>query len=243
LRVGDLLAPLHPHRTGNAREPSASPDGFALARRLVRRVYLEMRGSRQQLTAQHVADVIRLAAKSQSGSRIELPGLSVERVFNRIVFWPAATVPRGETRNEKPASGSPFEYEFSLPRIAKATRVVVPEIRRRFDLKVVDWPSAWRETMKGTTQGAGALDFERLRWPLVLRNWRPGDSYRPHRRGSVRKLKRLLLEGRVPVRERAGWPVLTSAGALVWASGCPVAHEFAPRPETRVGLVIAEEAF
>jgi tRNA(Ile)-lysidine synthetase-like protein len=90
--------------------------------------------------------------------------------------------------------------------------------------------------------GVGTLDFDRLHRPLIFRNWRPGDSYRPYHRRSVRKLKRMLLERRIPARDRASWPVLTSAGMPVWALGCPVADEFAPRSETRVGVVILEEA-
>jgi tRNA(Ile)-lysidine synthase len=86
------------------------------------------------------------------------------------------------------------------------------------------------------------LDADRLRSPLILRNWRPGDSYRPRGRQRVRKLKRLLLESRVAARERKVWPVLTSAGALAWARGLPVAEEFAARAETKAGVVIAEEA-
>jgi len=108
------------------------------------------------------------------------------------------------------------------------------KFNRRFTLKVVDWPSGPREE---TTTGWDALDFDRLRWPLVLRNWRPGDSYRPHRRRRVRKLKRMLLESRVPRCDRTSWPVLTSAGALVWALGCPVADEFAVGSGTRAGVV------
>ena len=117
--------------------------------------------------------------------------------------------------------------------------IVVPEIRRRFTLKLIDWPPASRETIVSR----GALDFDRLRWPMILRNWRPGDSYRPQGRKRIRKLKRIFLEARVPRSTRASWPVLTSAGQLVWASGYPVADEFAPRPGTRTGLLIAEEEF
>jgi len=51
----------------------------------------------------------------------------------------------------------------------------------------------------------------------------------------------MFLESRVPQDARGTWPVLTSAGKLVWASGYPVAEEFAPCPETRTGLLIAEE--
>ena len=86
-----------------------------------------------------------------------------------------------------------------------------------------------------------AVDRDLLQPPVVLRNWRPGDAYRPRGRHQVRKLKRLFLERRIAVRRRSHWPVLTSAGRLVWASGFPVAAEFAAGGTTRAGLVIAEE--
>ena len=115
---------------------------------------------------------------------------------------------------------------------------VVPEIQRRINLKVVDWPQVSRET----TLGEAALDFDRVRWPLVVRNWRPGDAYRPYRRRQVRKLKQMFLELRIPARDRNFRPVLTSGGTLIWASGCPVADEVAPRAGTRAAVLIAEEA-
>jgi hypothetical protein len=49
------------------------------------------------------------------------------------------------------------------------------------------------------------------------------------------------LESRVPVRDRVGWPVLTSAGAIVWARGFPVAAEFAAAAGTEVGVLVEEE--
>lgn len=85
------------------------------------------------------------------------------------------------------------------------------------------------------------LDRERLRTPLVLRSWRPGDRLRPSGHQSAHKLKRLLNEKHISRWEREGWPVLTSGEALVWARGFPVAAEFAADERTRSGVVIAEE--
>ena len=242
-RIADLLSPL-PLLAAGCRD--AGPSGgspvlpvLALTRRLVRRIFLELSGSRQQLTARHVEDVLRLATKSQSGSRIELPGVLVERQFDRLIFLPASPGPRAEKIDGEHMPLPQFEYTIAHPGSSKSARIVIPEIRRRFTLKVIDWPSGSSETIIGQN----TLDFDRLRWPLILRNWRPGDSYRPHRHRRVRKLKRMLLESRVPRCDRTGWPVLTSAGALVWALGCPVADEFAPCSGTRAGVVIAEEEF
>jgi hypothetical protein len=50
-----------------------------------------------------------------------------------------------------------------------------------------------------------------------------------------------LRAGRIRVRDRAGWPVLTSAGSLAWSRGFPVAAEFAPREVTLAGVLITEE--
>jgi tRNA(Ile)-lysidine synthetase-like protein len=119
----------------------------------------------------------------------------------------------------------------------ESSSIVVTEIHRRFNLKMVDWPPPRRDTVVSS----GALDPDRVQWPMVLRNWRPGDSYRPGGSRRVRKLKRLLLESRVPRSVRGRWPVLTSEGKVIWASGYPVAEELAPNQETRTGLIIGEE--
>jgi len=236
--IENLLSPmplLEEQRPGT--QLSAVP-AVALSKRLVRRIYSELRGSRKGLTSRHVEDVLHLAKKTQSGARVEVPGIQVERVFDRLVFSLELPESRGEKTRGKISSSSNFEYPIAAPAGSKLAYVVVPEIRRRINLKVVDWPQVSRET----TSGEAALDFDRVRWPLVVRNWRPGDAYRPYRRRQVRKLKQMFLELRIPARDRAFRPVLTSGGTLIWASGCPVADEVAPRAGTRAAVIIAEEA-
>jgi hypothetical protein len=57
----------------------------------------------------------------------------------------------------------------------------------------------------------------------------------------MRKLKRMLQEHGIPLRERGGWPVLTSGGKVAWAVSLPAAQEFAAGANTRRGLQIVEE--
>ncbi len=239
LKIGDLLSPLPGLTRADAGRAQGLPPSstMALTRRLVRRIVAELQGSRSNLTARHVQDVLDLAEKSQSGARIELPGIVVRHVFDRLEFSAARDSAAAKSGAENGHEDREFEYAIAPPGPSHMSCIVVAEIRRRFDLKVIDWPTGSGETI----QHRGALDFERLRWPLTLRSWRPGDSYRPRGHRRARKLKRLFLESRVPRDARAAWPVLTSAGQLVWASGYPVAEEFAPHPGTRMGLLIAEE--
>lgn len=243
VRIADLFSPLPllaargDAADRNVQAPPASE--VALSRRLVRRIYAELRGSRQQLTARHVQDVLDLAAKSASGARIELPGICVRKNFDRLIFSAASLALETEKDSENIHHSPVIEYAISLAGPSEQSCIVVPEIRRRFKLKMIDWPPVWGETMNAR----GTLDLDKLRWPMILRNWRPGDSYRPCGRKRPRKLKRMFLEARVPRSARASWPVLTCDGQLVWAAGYPVAEEFAPRPGTQTGLLIAEEEF
>jgi tRNA(Ile)-lysidine synthase len=235
IRVGDLLSPLHVDQ--NVASTRGRPPLEALSKRLVRRIVAEIRGGPVQLAAQHVEQVIHLATECVSGSRVQLPGgIVVEKALDRLVFSLSAHSLElsGGHKTDSPAKTYEYSVELGGPQPAA---VSVPEIGRRFRLKVIDWPP----DRSDTRSLAEALDWDLLRSPLVLRNWRPGDSYRPCGRRQAHKLKRLLLASRVPAPERAGWPVLTSAGSLVWARGLPVADDFAARPGTTTGLVVAEE--
>jgi len=102
---------------------------------------------------------------------------------------------------------------------------------------LIDWPIAERDTKRDTE----ALDADLLRGPLILRNWRQGDAYRPRGRRQEKKLKDMFLAGRVRSRDRACWPVLESGGRVVWARGMPPAGDFCAREGTRTGVVIEED--
>ncbi len=239
--IRDLLVPL-PWLAGTDGRANHPPEmaqlpTLALTRRLVRRIHAGLVGSRQPLTARHVAAVLSMALNSESGSRTELPGVTVRKVFGRLEF--SKVYSQKESDAGTVFGARPSQFEYFIPRLEALdpASIVVTEIQRRFELKKIDWHGDAGET----NLYRGALDFDLLRWPLVLRNWRPGDSYRPLGRRGARKLKRLFLESRVPRDARAGWPVLLSAGKLAWVSGYPAAEEFAARPATRMGLLIAEE--
>jgi tRNA(Ile)-lysidine synthase len=236
VRISALLAPLD--ISAFARDGESTALG-ALTERLVRRIYRELRGHRAGLDSKHVAQVVRLASASSSGRRAELPGgILVERNFDELVFSHASADSRPRVRRETEFAQNAYLYEVSLPAHGSAT-VSVPELNRRFCLKVIDWSVSQRDTKRDRT----ALDAQLLRSPLILRNWRPGDAYRPLGRRQSKKLKELFLAGRVPRRDRAGWPVLESGGRVAWARGLPPSHEFCARNGTHAAVVIEEEQF
>jgi tRNA(Ile)-lysidine synthase len=247
IALADLLAPLPSIFANAAHEPIAKGPSLALTRRIIMRLLEEAAGERVRFTSRHVESVTKLAAEGASNQRVHLPqGLQVIREFDRLCFLRASAAAQGDPhgRTERSSGGTTdiiagaYEYDIKLPAAAGVGgQVWVCETQTWFRLKLIDAPRMESETSR---QG-GTLDAELLRTPLILRNWRPGDAYRPSGRRGVRKLKEMFLRARVPARDRLRWPVLTSAGRVAWVQGMPPAAEFAAREKTRKYLVIDAE--
>src|SRR6202142_2937511 len=228
--IEQLLAPLP--QLSHTREASV-----ALSRRMILALLRQAAGGESEFDAAHVQQVLHLASKSQSGRRIELPhGVQVVREFDRLQFISrdaAATSARG--RSTQPGA-RPYEYVVALPNDGAAA-IEVPELRARFYLKAIDWPSAARDTKQETD----ALDADRLTPPLVLRNWRPGDACHLPGKRRAQKLKEIFAEGRISLGDRKNWPVLTSTGRIVWMRGWPPATDFSARADSRRGIIVRLE--
>lgn len=230
IRAADLLRPL-PGTPFNA-EVAATPLREAVSAWMVRCLVRQVKSGHGELAATHVEAVLELACQGQSGSLLSLPGnVVVHKERDELVFQAS---PSAETTV---ADSRAREYEYNIDLARGSQDVRVPELGCAFRLRVIDWPTQRGETNKGES----VLDRDRLRSPLVLRNWRPGDRLRPLGHRSAHKLKRLLNEKHISRWERDGWPVLTSGGVLAWARGFPAAAEFAADERTRAGILIAEE--
>ena len=231
IAVTDLLAP-HPMLARNADAERA------LSRRMVQALFGLIAGDRSGSHFRHVEDVLHLATDSQSGRRVELPrGVDVRRNFDNLEFVARLAAPDAATTSNLGEEQRNL-YEYGVALTAEALPSIdVPELGLRFCLKAIDGPLASSDT---SCQN-GALDADRLMPPLVLRNWRPGDAFRLPGKREVQKLKKLFSEGRISLADRKSWPVLTSAGRIVWARGWPPAAEFSAGKETRHRVVVLEE--
>ena len=241
VRIDDLLQPFAGLLPGF---PVSA--GAALSRRLLRRIVTTVAGDCRGITSTHVEQVLRLARESTSGHRVMLPrGVRVEKSFDRLRFSCGSSA--GNPANKHEEANSPqetlalaaasYEYPVEIPAHG-TTRVTIAAIHRQVCLKVVDWPSVQSDT----STLAEALDADLLHPPFLLRNWQPGDFYRPRGRQRARKVKFLFRERRIAASERRAWPVFTSGGRLAWVAGLPVAEEFAACRNTKVGLLISEES-
>ena len=111
-----------------------------------------------------------------------------------------------------------FRYALPVP-----GELQIPELTIKLRTAVISAEAAAQEP-PGTLLRAQGLDV------LTLRNWLPGDRFRPAHTGSEGKFKQLFAEKRIPANQRPLWPVALSGNQIVWVRGFRVGHDFAWTP-------------
>jgi tRNA(Ile)-lysidine synthase len=232
ISLHDLIAP-HPQpgEPKNLDEVWSRHAPQAMSKRLIRLLVKKVKPRGGQLSSIHVDAVLRLAQQPAGGKSIHLPGgVEVRRERDSLCFIPVDQNSPARRPSVPEAYASPVDLSSGQAEV----HLLEHSCALRF--RVIDWPAQGRET---SVTGA-VLDRERLRVPLVVRNWRPGDLVQPLGHQKRHRLSRLLNELGVSRWEKVSWPVLTSGGKIAWVRGLPVPAEFAIRDSTRTGVVITE---
>jgi len=132
-------------------------------------------------------------------------GLSLEKRYDRVLL-----------RRERPRTIPPFEVELNVP-----GRTYIREIER----EVVVEEREWSESMRPDDfRKVALLDFHSLRFPLRMRNFRPGDRFQPMGTQGTQKLKEFFIDHKIPKFERPSIPLLISGEMIAWIVGYRI-HE------------------
>ena len=196
----------------------------AVRRRLIRRAFELVKGDLRRIDFVHIEKVLSLTTAGEGDGRVQVPGVDVFRSFDWLRFAPAG---------EYGAS----ERDFSIP-VAAPGRFRTPE-GGEISLQLLEKSDGWISPDSGYNE-SGDLDWNRIRGPLELRNWRPGDEYRPSGHARGERIKFFFRQTRIPLWERRGWPILIDGETIVWARRFGPAAEFAATRESRMVLRVTE---
>ena len=191
-----------------AAELKSAPAG--LVRRILRTV-LRLAGSGlRDVSFGHIEAVRALLEEGKSGKFVQIPGgLQAAREFGRLVF------------RQAPAAWADYTYELKIP-----GEVHIPEVGKVFRAEIVEIEA---------NQALGQrvfVDGESIGPYVTIRNWKPGDYYRPVGLPAG-KLKKLFQRARIPRGHRMRWPVIVADSTIVWVASFPVSREFAPRGQSQ----------
>jgi tRNA(Ile)-lysidine synthase len=178
------------------------------------------------LDFKHIQQLTTIANEGAGGQRLALPGgIMAQRSFRELQFGRRASVV------------SP-DYSYSLP-IPGEVRIA--ELGTRLCARIV---SGGISADSGYNPDS-LLDRSLLAPCLTVRNWQAGDRFFPAKTRSPKKLKELLQAARLGQRlstaQRKAWPVVESAGQIVWVRGFAVPAAFAPGSGDAVLIEAADD--
>jgi tRNA(Ile)-lysidine synthase len=83
-----------------------------------------------------------------------------------------------------------------------------------------------------------ALDADKLHFPLILRQWKPGDRFCPLGLNGSKKVSDYLINSKIPLPDKQEIMVLESRGAIAWLVNLRIDERFKVTPQTRNILLI-----
>jgi tRNA(Ile)-lysidine synthase len=191
-----------------------------LQKEVCRQALLECLGSLRGITSRHIDSLLSLSGKEQSGARIQLPhgGLAL-RQFDSILL------------QREPLPSPAFICELKIP-----GRCIVSETGTVFTSASGSAPDL--QTIRNLRARQAFLEASVLPKALTIRSRTPGDRYGGP---GHRKVKKMLIDSRIPFNERARLPMVAAGNSVIWIPGFRPARGYEARPDTPDCIVITAE--
>jgi tRNA(Ile)-lysidine synthase len=189
-----------------------------LQKELLRQALRECMGSLRGITHRHIDSMLSLCRTGGSGDQIMLPqGITAIRQFNELLLTTHSLL-----------SDPSFIYELNIPgecHIAETKTLIRATICPTPDFKAIT-VNRFREAY---------LEKSSLPGVLTVRTRRPGDRY-----GGLehRKVKKMLIDGRVPSLQRPGLPMVVAGNDVIWIPGFRPPRSYAVHPESGTCLLL-----
>lgn len=192
----------------------------------MRRAMELVKGDLLGIEFQHVAGLVELAGGPAGHGRMQAPGIDAMRSFEWL-------------RIARPGTGGAVGRDYRL-RLIVPGETWLPGCKCLIRTETIEKSETMGLGNSVYNNEMGCLDLARVTGPLELRNWQPGDQYRPTGHSSQLKIKTLFQNSRVPLWERRHWPVVVQGSEIVWTRRFGAAAHLMPGPETRWVLAIRE---
>ena len=188
----------------------------ALRRRILRCFIKKLKGDLRGITYKHIQSLLNLKKNKES---CLIKGLKIRREGDLLFL---------KSEEEEIQD---YAYYLNIDE-----EIEIKECNLKFRAKVIS--SFDYKKLNFDDNYRGYFDFDKLEFPLLVRNRKNGDAYRPLGAPGRKKLKEIMRAKRIPLKERKFKPVFLSQNEIIWVLGLPVSEEHKVTPLTKKILLI-----
>lgn len=192
---------------------------------VVRRAVSLVLGREQDLSFVHIESVLRLAEDPASGKELHLPGpVVVRKQYGRLDFRPL------EEREQPPALETVHVRcpgETALP----------PPLAMQLSAEVCPVEASKIEELRSTQHTLEEwLDYDSIRFPLIVRGRNEGDRFHPLGAPGAKSISDFLIGEKIDPAERARTGVLCDQEGPIWVMPIRIDERVKLRPTSRRAL-------
>jgi len=199
----------------------------AVKRRIIRKAILWVKKDLRRITLLHIDAILHLGEKGRVSGRLNLPeGVLVARTPLELTIVKSDKV--GKRQNCRILQTFSADYQYA---ISTAGTLSIKEADASITLCEIDADDL--PDFKETGRHIAYFDLDRLQFPLLARNLRPGDRFSPLGVNGTQKVKKYFINQKIPAAQRRKCPLLLSAGNIVWIAGHRIDNAVKVGPLTR----------
>jgi len=188
---------------------------YSLMSRVSRRVLKKIKKNLRRIDGSHIQAVDNLARSQKPQGSLNLPdGIRVKRVYRALVF---TVLSSREVKD--------FHYILNAP-----GTFLIEELDRSITLSIIERS---RDFVMDDAPHTAYLDAQKLQFPFVVRNFKPGDRFVPLGMAGHKKIKDFFVDLKVPSDTRRYTPILISKETPVWICGYRIDERFKVTPDTK----------
>ena len=199
--------------------PAVNGMDVAAARRIIRKAVFSVKRDLRRITFLHVDAVLKLAKQGRACGSLDLPG------GVRVVKDTAALTIKKVGRESQ---ADVIDYRYII-----AGQGTTPIPAANAAIKLVEIAADDVPDFRESGNARAFLDRDCLQFPLVVRNFRPGDRFSPLGMEGTQKLKDYFINNKTPPPQRKKCPLLLSADKIVWVAGHRIDNSVKLVPQTR----------
>lgn len=182
---------------------------IALQRELLRNLLGKIRGDNRRIAFVHVEQIRTLFLQEHGSRRLDLPGYCQARKSYRELYL--ETIANSSPAFAELTASSDWSRPLDCPGEA-----AIPEwgIVLRCTRHVGSWPS-----MSSLGPTRAVFDRDSVQGELRVRRRRPGDWLQPLGAPGRRKLKKIMIDLKIPLAQRDSVPILCDDAGILWLAG------------------------
>jgi tRNA(Ile)-lysidine synthase len=208
---------------------------LAAQRRVLRKAILKIKSNLRRITSSHIDSIIQIINKKYTDARLDLPDqIRIFKQADQLIVQKEPQNLRTITSTALEKKQTFFEYLISRSTIESESSVYISEINTRITFNKI--PSAQIQNLSGQGNFTAFFDSDRLKFPIVIRNFRPGDKFFPFGMTGTQKLNHFFNNNKVLPEKRSTIPIFFSRDKIIWVGGFRIADPIKVTPETKTVL-------